>query len=245
MKRRNPGTQTAARTAYEVVPVRGGLRLQQHDTVLSEVRLRPGPTHSVADVMAAAAHLLQPGGRVAMLGFAGGGLLAPLRAMGGRQAVAAVDLDDSGWQLFCRHCSEWAGRVRFTRGDACRWLRGLEGRFDFVLEDLSISIDSKVVKPEATWSRLPALIHRCVTRNGTALFNLLRPTHGSWSNGVQRILKSGFESRLVLFEDYENRLVLVSRQLPSAHRLSRGLRERLRFIGSRLASRISVHTRTF
>ena len=49
--------------------------------MLCELPRLPGPTHSVWDVLACAVKLFAPGSRMAMLGFAGGGLL---------------DLDDRG-----------------------------------------------------------------------------------------------------------------------------------------------------
>ncbi|MCU0771237.1 MAG: hypothetical protein MUE94_05635 [Verrucomicrobia bacterium] len=269
---------------YRVISTRGGIRLVQHGTVLSEVRSHPGPTHSVADVIAAVLQALRAGPRVAMLGFAAGGTLAPLRAMGGAQVVDAVDLDDSGWRLFRRWGGRWAGEVRFQRAEACDWLRCNPRRYEAVIEDLSIARDSDVFKPSVTWSDLPPLIHRRLCREGVALFNLLRPepvtweeavasarlaaeprrlagagvrrpassqagrepsSHrrlrgASWREGIQRVVCKGLASRVVHFTDYENRLVVVGRQLPSARELSRQVRLQLKSIGSRLASRIAV-----
>ncbi|MEC9081308.1 MAG: hypothetical protein VYE44_05980, partial [Verrucomicrobiota bacterium] len=66
----------------EVKPTGRGARLVQNGSVLSEVLAQPGPTNSVFDALAALVRLFSPGARVGLLGFAGGGIIAPLRAMG-------------------------------------------------------------------------------------------------------------------------------------------------------------------
>ena len=126
------------RADYELIPTRHGVRLVQHGTLLSEVRATPGPTHSVADVIAATVQAVGPGNDIAMLGFAGGGVLAPLRGMGGTQAVSAVDLDDSGWKVFWRLCSRWAGKLSFQHAEACAWLRTGRRRYDVIIEEAEI-----------------------------------------------------------------------------------------------------------
>jgi hypothetical protein len=245
------------------------VRLVQHGVVLSEVRFRPGPTHSVADVIAAVLQALGAGPRLAVLGFAGGGMLGPLRALGGEQAVEAVDLDDSGWRLFQRFCGSWAGPVHFERAEAAGWLRSKRQSYDAVVEDLSIPRDADVFKPAATWSELPPLIYRRLRPGGVAIFNLLRPTVGlseqdapsctglvdarvplgknpirsglaSWTAGVRQVVREGWQSRVVHFWDYENRLVIVGRSLPTPRQLARLLRGQLKGIRSRLTGRIAV-----
>ncbi|NIP94518.1 MAG: hypothetical protein GWO24_14175, partial [Akkermansiaceae bacterium] len=64
-----------------------GACLEQHGCVLSEILEEPGSTHSVFDVLAAAVAVFSPGRRVAVLGFAGGGMMAPLRKLGGDHEV--------------------------------------------------------------------------------------------------------------------------------------------------------------
>ena len=64
-----------------VVRDRGGLRLLEGDAVLSRVMARPGPTHMPFDVLAACVAALSPGRRALLLGFAGGGTVAALRAI--------------------------------------------------------------------------------------------------------------------------------------------------------------------
>ena len=77
----------------EVQQTRRGARLVQNGSVLSEVLAKPGATDSVFDVLAAAIQIFSPGDRVGILGFAGGGLIAPLRAMSGDHNLSGVDLD--------------------------------------------------------------------------------------------------------------------------------------------------------
>ena len=118
----------------------GGARLVQNGSVLSVVLSQPGPTDSAFDVLAAAMNL-SDGNRAGILGFAGGGVIAPLRAMGGRHAVSGVDLDDAGYNLFCDVSDDWQGAVKFTKEDATQWLRSRRTPFDVLLEDLSIPRD--------------------------------------------------------------------------------------------------------
>ena len=241
MKQRASRSETGeGDRGYKIVPTRYGVRMVQHGTVLSEIRTTPGPTYSVADVIACVVRAVSTGPQVAMLGFAGGGVLAPLRAMGGGQAGAAVDLDDSGWKLFQRLCASWAGAVSFDKAEACAWLRGSNQRYDVIIEDLSVPTNSDVFKPAVTWAELPSLVYRQLEVDGVAIFNLLRPTDGPWDFGIRRILRSDMAAHVVHFTDYENRLLIVGKTLPSARTLSQKMRANLRSIHSRQASRISV-----
>ena len=60
----------------KIVRTRRGARIVDDDVVLSEILAKPGPTHSLFDLLAAAVATLAPGPRFAMLGFAGGGIVA-------------------------------------------------------------------------------------------------------------------------------------------------------------------------
>lgn len=241
-QRESPRKSRGGAQGYRLIQTRSGVRMVQHGTVLSEIRTSPGPTHSVADVIAAAVQATACGPRVAMLGFAGGGMLAPLRAMGGDHTLAAVDLDDSGWWLFRRLCSGWAGEVSFDRAEACTWLRGGRCRYDAIIEDLSVARNSDVFKPVVTWSQLPPLLYSRLNEGGVAIFNLLRPTESSWERGVARLLREGCAASVVEFTDYENRLLISGTELPPARKLGLLLRKHLRRIHSRLASRITIGT---
>ena len=96
----------------DITQTEHGLRLSQHGVVISELRTSSGPTHSVADVLAGLISALRPDGRVGVLGFAGGGMQAPLCALGVETTIETVDLDRSAYELFCEHCPEWISRVK-------------------------------------------------------------------------------------------------------------------------------------
>jgi len=80
-----------------ITPTKHGLRLSQHGVVISELRTSPGPTHSVFDVLAATIAVLAPKNRIGVLGFAGGGMMSPLRGLGVEAAIDSVDLDRAGY----------------------------------------------------------------------------------------------------------------------------------------------------
>lgn len=224
----------------DVSCTRLGLRLSQHGVVLSELRTTPGPTHSVFDVLAALAVVLAPADRFGLLGFAGGGMMAPLRFLGVPGRVETVDLDATGHRLFRRHCRAWAGGVAWERGDAVDWLRSRRGRFDLLVEDLSIPQDGDVVKPEVSWRVLPALIRDRLQPGGCAVFNLLRPVDESWAAGLRRVGEGFRETRVIHLDEFENRILVGGEALPAARELGAALRDALRRLRSRQAGRIRV-----
>lgn len=208
--------------------------------MLSEVLARPGATQSVFDVLAGSIHVLAPHGRVALLGFAGGGLVAPLRAMGWDGALAAVDLSLSGERVFRRYSRTWSGRVRVTRCEAGRWLRRGRRRFDLLLEDLSVHGPQGTTKPESSFKDLPRLVRSRLSREGIAVFNLLPTTGRSWSVALEAVRAPFPLARVVVFDAYENRVVVAGTHVPSATLLSRSLRASLRSIDSSIADAIRV-----
>lgn len=224
----------------QVIRTKHGLRLSQHGVVISELRTSPGPTHSVFDVLAALMVLARAPGRVGVLGFAGGGMLAPLQALGMTAPFAAVDLDQASYELFCRHCPDWAHSVRWQRADAVQWLRKQAAGFDLLVEDLSVPQAGDVVKPDISWEILPGLIRRKLRRGGVAVFNLVSPPAEGWRVGLAK-MTDGFENAcLIHLDDFENRILIAGNNLrPPAH-LGRELRRRLRQLGSRQAERIHV-----
>lgn len=228
----------------ELRPTRTGIRLLQHGIVLSEILNSPGPTHSVADALAAATVTLANGPRVGLLGFAGGGVLAPLRAMGGTHEVRAVDLDDRFEPLFQRLCGRWAPPLTVDHADAGHWLKRQRSKFDVIIDDLSISKDRDVFKPAISWDVLPRLIRDRLTWDGVAVFNLLKPRERSWSHGILTVIAPFTEARFIWLDDFENRLVVVSdRPLPSARTLSAQMRDKLSQIGSQVAEGMMVRSR--
>lgn len=225
-----------------VIRTKNGLRLSQHGVVISELRTSPGPTHSVFDLLAALVVWFEPRGRAGMLGFAGGGMMAPLQALGWSSVIEAVDLDRASYDLFRQHCPEWVPRVRWQQAEAGQWLRRNRCRFALLLEDLSIPTNGDVVKPGLCWEELPALIHRRLAPGGVALFNLLSPPSGRWSRDLPRIVKCFPAARIVSLDEFENRLLIAGEALPSSAAISRGLQGLLRGIGSRQADRFGVRT---
>lgn len=226
----------------KIIRTRRGLRLSQHGVVISELRTSPGPTHSVFDVLAALIHILAPAGRVGVLGFAGGGMMAPLRKLGVESVVHSVDLDRSGYALFCRFCPGWAGQVVWSHSDAVDWLQGQPRDFGLLVEDLSIPEDGDVVKPAVSWSVLPPLIRSRLRRGGVAVSNLMLPPSGRWEPDLTRLAGQHAEARVIQFDEFENRVLVAGSNLPTAQALGRQLRKALRGLRSRQASRVCVKT---
>lgn len=177
-----------------------------------------------------------------MLGFAAGGMIAPLRALQSSASVRAVDLDLSRVPLFRELCGEWAGDVRIARADAAKWLGRQQRPFDVIIEDLSIELEDDVGKPKVSFTSLPALIKRHVARDGLAVVNVLPMAGWTWHEVTEALIHPwrGVGAQIV-FSEYVNRFVVVGGGVESAFELSRLLRARLRGIGSEIAEKFSVH----
>jgi len=226
----------------DVQPTRGGLRLSQHGVVISEIRLKPGPTHSIFDVLAALVAVAGPAGRVGILGFAGGGMMAPLRRLGFSGLVEAVDLDWVSHELFARHCCGWAGPVNWHHGDAVDWLRSQQRDFSVLVEDLSVPLAGDVFKPEVSWDVLPQLMAERLSLGGVAILNQIPRKNGDWP-----LTWAGFGRQLgpvltVRLDDFENRILVTGQSIGTARGLGARLREALRVLGSRQADRLQVRT---
>lgn len=222
---------------------RRGWRLMQHGTVLSEVLTHPGPTHSVFDVLAAAADLHPAPRTMAVLGMGGGSLIMALRALGQQCRVEGVDWDDRGWRLLGRY-QKGLQPICWYQGEATEWLRRRRRRFDVVVEDLSVGVNGDVTKPEATWTTLPHWVMRRLAPEGWAVWNLLCPPGRNWA-WVEREWGGGQERGWwVIFEDFDNRLRLfpgrnadgVTGGGLDARGIGRELRGRLERLGSRMAT---------
>lgn len=224
----------------DITPTSHGLRLSQHGVVISELRTSPGPTHSVFDVLAALIAVLAPAGRLGVLGFAGGGMMAPLRRLGVAATVHSVDLDRAAYELFCEHCPEWIGRVNWQHADAVAWLRRQTPRFDLLMDDLSVPHEGDVIKPAITWSTLPRLIRQRLRPGGIAVFNLLKPPGGAWNPDVARIANLFGAARIMHLDEFENRILVAARALPTARELAAALRRALHHLRSRQAGRIHL-----
>ena len=222
------------------LPTKRGVRILQHGTVLSEVLKKPGATHSVVDVMAAGIRILSPCPEVALLGFSGGGLIGPLRAMRGSHRITALDMDKSGFAVFEKYCRKWAGIVNLHHAEAAHWLRRTKRRYDHIVVDLSISLDGEVQTPNLVWNDLPRLVFERLTPHGTGTFNLLRPVNLSWAEGLARVTKLFPSARIVSLDDFENRVVFVGKLIGTTLGFSHRMRSLLKEIGSKQANRISV-----
>lgn len=223
-----------------------GLRLSQHGVVISELLTSPGPTHSVFDVLAASIAVLAPAGRVGVLGFAGGGMMAPLRALGVAAVIDSVDLDRSGYDLFQQHCPQWTAGVNWQQADAVAWLRQQPCNFDLLMDDLSVPQNDDVFKPAISWDVLPELMSARLLSGGVGVFNLLPAAGGTWKTDLARLLKSGGWSRaqvrMIYLDEFENRILITGDKLPSPRKLGSQFRQALRRLGSRQADRIQVRT---
>ncbi len=226
-----------------IVRTRRGLRLLENDVILSEVLAQPGPTHCLFDVLAACVAALAPGPRLALLGFAGGGVVAPLRAMGFRHPIEAVDLDPSGEALFRGISGAWAGDVRVARADALQWLARGGEPFDLIVEDLSVPGPGTTVKPKASFDALPALVRGRLAPRGVAVTNVLPEPGASWDALLDPVARPHARAVAVELDEYENRIVIGGAALPETAGLARRVRRALDAIGSVQARRISFRNR--
>lgn len=218
----------------KVVRTARGARLIQGGAILSEILARPGPTHSLFDLLAALIAELAPGPRIALLGFAGGGLLAPLRAMGFEGPIEAVDLDHQAVPLFWELSSAWAGQVSIVESDAASWLCQ-QAPFDLIVEDLSVEGEEGETKPELSWQALPGILAAKVAPGGVVVTNLLPVRGVSW-NSLQSELAAPFaEARLLELTEYENRVLVCGECLPEARKMTRDLRRAMEGIRSKQA----------
>ncbi len=218
-----------------------GVRLVQDDVVLSEILAKPGATHSPFDVLAACVKV-GGGARFLMLGFAGGGMVAPLRAMGYEHPIEAVDLSTKGEELFRELSDDWAGDVNLAHDEAARWLQRTDALWDVIVEDLSASSPVGVIKPYASFDELPELIRDRLRPGGIAVVNLLPLPGTPWPSMLARVAHPHARSMEITLEEYENRIVVAGDGLPTARVLSVQLRSALKSIGSNQARKLSVRT---
>jgi hypothetical protein len=231
---------SAPQPSFQVKPTKIGLRLSQHGVVLSELRTTPGPTHSVFDVLAASLAVLAADRRIGVLGFAGGGMLAPLRGLGVEVPVETVDLERTGYELFREHCRAWAGTVNWRQADAVDWLCQQPATFGALVDDLSMPLNGDVIKPVITWEVLPKLIRDRLAPGGAGIFNLLTPPGGAWNPALARIARLFKSAHLIDLAEYENRILIAGDELPGAREFGVRLRLALRRVRSRHATRIQL-----
>lgn len=237
---------TALQASTSVRRTRRGWRLSQHGTVLSEVLRQPGPTHSVFDVLAAACLAGPPVQDIALLGFGGGSVVAALRALGCQARIHAVDLDPTGFELLRKAGAPWLQPFEWHHADAMEWLRS-SGRFDAIVDDLSIPRNGDVEKPDATWDTLPALVADRLRSEGLAIFNLLRSARLGWTRGIEQIGARFRNGVMIHLDAFENRILVAQNDRPIAassalrpREFGAVLRSRLRALASRQSTAVRV-----
>lgn len=222
-----------------VMRLRDRARIIEGRDVLSEILAHPGATDTMFDVLAACIAALAPGPRVVMLGFAGGGIVAPLRGMGFATAITAVDISRAGQQLFRELSGDWAGEVHVIEADAAAWLQSGSSRFDLILEDLSVSSARDTTKPALSLDTLPALMRRRLRPGGIAVTNVLPVPGTAWKRLLEHLAEPFARAQVVQMDEYVNRILLAG-SLPSVRQVGRSLRGALAHIGSTQTRRIAV-----
>jgi spermidine synthase len=226
----------------KVVRTRRGARIVDGRDVLSEIRSTPGATHSLFDILAASIAGLTRGPRFAMLGFAGGGVVAPLRALQFEHPIHAVDLSATAEPLFRRLCGAWAGDVQLSIEDAAEWLQRQSEPFDVVLEDLTMPAPGGAIKPAISLEVLPQLIAARLSPHGVAITNLLPQPKMSWPQLLSRIAAPHRHASWIECADFENRLVVAGPGAPASPReAAASIRMSLRRLQSRQMARIAAH----
>ena len=219
------------RAALKILRLRRRARIVEGDDVLSEILDHPGPTDTLFDVLAACIAALAPGPRVAILGFAGGGIVAPLRGMGFTAPLTAVDLSLEGHRLFREISGVWVGRVDVVQADAAQWLLSSRKRYDLILEDLSVPASQESVKPVISLDTLPQLMQRRLRAGGIAVTNVLPVPGTAWTPLLEHLAAPFPQAQVLLLHQYVNRILLAG-PLPSPRETGRKLRGALAHIGS-------------
>jgi spermidine synthase len=225
----------------QLLKTRRGARLLHDGHVVSEVLARPGPTHSIFDVLAAGMCLHpSPFARIGLLGFAGGGVLAPLRAMGSDAPVHAVDLSLKAAPLFRKLCGSWAKPFQLTEKDALLWLEQGRQHFDVLVEDLSIQVPNDVTKPDVSLQGLPGAMARRLAPCGVVVVNALPVPGLSWAALTHALTHPFQRVQAVEVRGFSNRVLLAGSHLPKARAVGETLRFFLGGIGSKLANGVAV-----
>lgn len=223
-----------------IIRTEQGGRLMHGKHVVSEVLSTPGPTHSIFDVLAAAVAAFAKGPKAAMLGFAAGGMVAPLRALDWTHPIRAVDLSLDAMTLFDACRGEWTGDVSVDEGDAAEWLRSGPRQWDVVVEDLSMQVPDDVTKPPVSLEVLPELIASRLGANGIAVVNAL-PVEGLSQVALLTTISRFYpQVRVVHLESFANRILIGGADLPDAREMGARIRSDLKRLGSELAGEIRV-----
>lgn len=229
---------------YEIVETRQGFRLLQHGCILSDVRTTPGPTHGFFDVLAAWVHTFAPGPDCLILGFAAGGILAPLQALGHPLRITAVDLDDQAYQLWKSRCDPAPLTVDFHAAEALAWSRSHKKKYDLILEDLSVPIGEDVFKPAISRGPLPACLHQLLRPGGAYVANLLKTADTCWKDWIHPQAGSARHVLIGKLSEHENRFLAVPRKTVPARTAQLQVLEALRQMRSRMEESLTVRTQT-
>jgi hypothetical protein len=218
------------------------VRLVQGRDVLSDLLAKPGPTGGFFDALAACATALAPANaqRLLLLGFAAGGLVAPLRALGWGAPIEAVDLSRAAEPLFRKVSRHWVGDVHLWQAEASAWLRRHRRRWDVVVEDLTVPGPEVAVKPSVSTDVLPALVKSRLQADGIVVVNALPIPGMTWDELLALLTAPYGRALLVTFRDYENRIVIGGEGLPEPRRAAALVRAALAGIGSRQSGRLRM-----
>jgi hypothetical protein len=176
-----------------------------------------------------------------VLGFAAGGMLAPLRALEITSPIDTCDLDQKSFKLFRKYAHFWAHQVRWDHAEAVRWLKDKPDRhFAVLMDDLSIAQNGDITKPEVTWHVLPGLMQKKLKSDGVAFFNLMRPIGRPWMPDIRHIAAQFRAAQIIELDEFENRILITARTLPSARQMGSDVRAALRQLGSRQADRLKI-----
>lgn len=227
-----------------IVRTTRSVRLVDGPDLVSHLRTQPGPTHGFFDLLAACIAGFAPGEerppRAALLGFAAGGVVAPLRAMQWHHKLEAVDLSLEAAGLFHEVAREWGGDVRLTQGDAAAWMRSRRTRWDVIVEDLTVRGRSCAIKPPVSVDVLPALLAARLSAQGVAATNVLPVPDLSWDELLAKLAAPHSRAMIVNCDEYENRILLAGPGLTTAVAAAARLRVMLRRIRSKQADRFTI-----
>lgn len=225
-----------------IVRTRRGARMEEDGLILSEILAAPGATDTLFDVLAAGVSALARGPRALLLGFAGGGMIAPMRAMGYGHPIVAVDLSLEGERVFRELSEPWCGDVVVHEAEASAFLRASARRYDVIVEDLSAPTADGITKPPVALEVLPALMKRRLRPNGLVVVNVLPVPGVPWTRLLPHLAAPYRDARVIVLEEWENRVLLLGDALDSAREISTLLKRSLVAIDSIEANSIAVRT---
>jgi spermidine synthase len=163
--------------------------------------------------------------------------------MGFAHPLHAVDLSLTGERVFRGHAGAWAGDVVVVQDDAARWLRRNRASWDLILEDLSEGTALGVTKPSVSLGELPALMKKRLKPSGIAITNVLPVPGMTWGTLLKTLARPWAHRLVVHLEEYENRILVASRQPLDARATSTTLRRHLSALGSDQHDRLWVRKR--